>query len=384
MEEIRLDSLPTSNFGPGVELLMNGKKKEAPEEIKLTDLDKLESDLNDLSSTVKLDFKDFPKMEEKDKDKEKDKFEPIEFKNIQVEGVRFEEKKPVLESKSETNKTWDGFKSLNAVDPDKEFKPQMTAEELLRSKFKYLRKLEELEAKGITLTKKYSMESNLSEMQGEYENIISERERLNNVKFQGKMLMACITGIEFLNSKFDPFDIKLDGWAEQVNENIEDYDDIFSELHEKYRSKAKLAPELKLLFQLGGSAIMLHMTNTMFKSAIPGMDDIMRQNPDLMNKFTQAAVNSVGSTHPGFTGFMNTVVKEKEPPVQRAQPKRPEMKGPSDINDILGGLKKVTIDHDEGSTVSLTELNEMKDDLGMPKRAKRRPKSDKNSISLAI
>jgi hypothetical protein len=258
----------------------------------------------------------------------------------------------------------------------------LTPEELLRSKFKYLRKLEELEAKGINLTKKYSMESNLSEMQGEYENIVSERERLNNVKFQGKMLMACITGIEFLNSKFDPFDIKLDGWAEQVNENIEDYDDIFSELHEKYRSKAKLAPELKLLFQLGGSAIMLHMTNTMFKSAIPGMDDIMRQNPDLMNKFTQAAVNSVGSTHPGFSGFMNTVVKEA--PVQRAQPKRPEMKGPSDINDILGGLKKVNMDHDEGSTVSLTELNDMKADLGMPKAAKKRTKSDKNSISLAI
>ena len=40
---------------------------------------------------------------------------------------------------------------------------------------------------------------------------------------------------------------------------------------------------------LGGSAVMLHMTNTMFKSAMPGMDDIMRQNPDLMNQFTQAA-----------------------------------------------------------------------------------------------
>jgi hypothetical protein len=378
MEEIRLDSLPSTNFGPGVELLMNGKKKEAPEEIKLTDLDKLETELNDLSSTVKLDVKDFPKM---DFPKMEEKKEPVEFKNIQVEGVRFEDKKTV-EPKTETNKSWDGFKSLNAVDPDKEFKPQLTPEELLRSKFKYLRKLEELEAKGINLTKKYSMESNLSEMQGEYENIVSERERLNNVKFQGKMLMACITGIEFLNSKFDPFDIKLDGWAEQVNENIEDYDDIFSELHEKYRSKAKLAPELKLLFQLGGSAIMLHMTNTMFKSAIPGMDDIMRQNPDLMNKFTQAAVNSVGSTHPGFSGFMNTVVKEA--PVQRAQPKRPEMKGPSDINDILGGLKKVNMDHDEGSTVSLTELNDMKADLGMPKAAKKRTKSDKNSISLAI
>ena len=36
------------------------------------------------------------------------------------------------------------------------------------------------------------------------------------------MLMACITGIEFLNNKFDPFDIKLDGWSEQIHENIDD------------------------------------------------------------------------------------------------------------------------------------------------------------------
>ena len=26
-------------------------------------------------------------------------------------------------------------------------------------------------------------------------------------------MMAAITGLEFLNSKFDPFDIKLDGWS---------------------------------------------------------------------------------------------------------------------------------------------------------------------------
>ena len=50
-----------------------------------------------------------------------------------------------------------------------------------------------------------------------------EKEKSNAVKFQGKMLMACITGIEFLNNKFDPFDIKLDGWGEQINENIDDY-----------------------------------------------------------------------------------------------------------------------------------------------------------------
>ena len=114
-----------------------------------------------------------------------------------------------------------------------------------------------------------------------------------------------ITGIEFLNGKFDPFDIKLDGWSEQINENIEDFDEIFAELHEKYKSKAKMAPEIKLLFQLASSGIMIHMTNTMLKSSLPGMDDIMRQNPDLMNHFTKAAMSSMEQSSPGLNNFMN-------------------------------------------------------------------------------
>ena len=65
-----------------------------------------------------------------------------------------------------------------------------------------------------------------------------------------------------------------------------------------------MAPELKLMFQLGGGAVMLHMTNSMFKNSMPGMDDIMKQNPDLMRQFTQAAVNQMDDTSPGFGNFM--------------------------------------------------------------------------------
>jgi len=69
-------------------------------------------------------------------------------------------------------------------------------------------------------------------------------------------------------------------------------------------------------------------------------------------------------------------------------PKRPDMKGPSDISDILGGLKSKTIHidkEDQGSTVSLSELQEMKDGLNMPQKSKkRRPRSDKNTMSLNI
>ena len=107
------------------------------------------------------------------------------------------------------------------------------------------------------------------------------------------MLMACVTGIEFLNGRFDPFNVKLDGWSESVNENLNDYDEIFEELNEKYGGDTEMAPELRLLFTLAGSAFMFHLSNTMFKSSIPGMDDVLQQNPELMKQFAEAAVGSM-------------------------------------------------------------------------------------------
>jgi hypothetical protein len=324
----------SANFGGGLELLMNDRFKSGNNDksgstnINLDDITSLEDDLRDMDSSSSRNIKELrsdlfnssSSSSAFSNIKLSDRHDP--FSNsiggdsggsgdagIGASTAMFEEEKP----------TWDGFGKFNNVpmNPDvhMDSQPQLTKEELLREKFKYVKKLEDLEKKGIRLTKKYDMESSLSEMKGEYETHVEERERRNSVKFQGKMLMACITGIEFLNNKFDPFDLKLDGWSEQINENIDDYDEIFGELHEKYKSKAKMAPELKLLFQLGGSAIMLHMTNTMFKSAMPGMDDIMRQNPELMQQFTQAAVssmsqqqnrgNSAGGGGGGSSGFGN-------------------------------------------------------------------------------
>merc|ERR1711871_747545 len=207
--------------------------------------------------------------------------------------------------------TDDGFKTFNEIPVTPSAPPPtptLSPEETLREKLKILRQLEELEKKGIQLTKKYSMESPLAEMKGEYEMIKNEREKKNSIKFQGKMLLAFCSGLEFLNGRFDPFDIKLDGWSEAVNENIDEYDEVFGELHEKYGGKAKMAPEIKLLFMLGGSAAMLHMTNTMFKSSMPGMDDIMRQNPELMQQFQTAAMNSMNQNNPGFGQFMGGVM----------------------------------------------------------------------------
>ena len=159
-----------------------------------------------------------------------------------------------------------------------------------------LNKFDKLRRMGIRIPQEFNFSSDLHSMEHEYNKIKNQRELENSIKFQRKMLMACITGIEFLNNRFDPFDVKLNGWSESVHENINDYSEVFEELHEKYHSKTQIAPELKLLFMLGGSAFMFHLTNSMFKSQLPGLGDIMKQNPDLMRQFASAAMGSMGGS----------------------------------------------------------------------------------------
>ena len=453
---------PSVNFGGGLELLMNDKRKtskksvDSSDDIHLEDLNELEDELNLLTNNTKSVSSSALKQ---NNSIFSDFIPTIDSGNSSSDTRGSDTRGSVSDTRDSVSfdpseKTWDGFSKFNSI-PSEDDLPQkkMTNEEILKEKFSCLRKLEALEKKGVKLTKRYDMESPLMEMQGEYEMIVSERERSSSCKFQGRMLMAAITGLEFLNNKFDPFDVKLDGWAEQVNENINDYDDIFAELHEKYKSKAKMAPELKLLFQLGGSAIMVHMTNTMFKSALPGMDDIMRQNPDLMKQFTQAAVNTMGESNPGFGGFMNSVMDDNKgggngggrqynsnsarppSPLQTQQTKsqkptnrpdismargemsmdgvnvsrqygdpnseykenlsfqqksgqetRPEMKGPTNISNILSGLKKKAEQSTSEDTLGVVkDFQQVKQSRGKQSpytSLKRKQKSDKNTVSL--
>ena len=170
--------------------------------------------------------------------------------------------------------------------------PAPTEAERLREKQDLLFKLNRLRERGMPVSKKYTMSSPLEDIRLEFLSLKAQRDIHNSIKFQRKMMMAVVTGVEFINTKFDPFDIKLDGWSESVHENVNDYDEIFEELHEKHKEKAKMAPETKLFFSLAGSAFMFHLTQSLFKSSTPAMADVMQQNPEMMKQFAQAAVGA--------------------------------------------------------------------------------------------
>ncbi|QOR60318.1 hypothetical protein [Bathycoccus sp. RCC716 virus 1] len=209
---------------------------------------------------------------------------------------------------------------------EEEEKPSPGFKTVDEEKADLVNKLGRLEKKGFTVNKRLNAYSPVDELRNEVKRITYSIDVDKSIKFSRRMLIACTTGLEFMNKKYNPFEIQLDGWSENVMENVEDYDEVFEELYVKYRSKMHVAPEIKLIMMLGGSAMMFHLTNSMFKSVMPNMNDVIKQNPGLVQNMVSAV--------------QNTVPKAKQQE-QSTTPStgRHEMQGPGfDISSLMGNI----------------------------------------------
>lgn len=182
--------------------------------------------------------------------------------------------------------------------------------------------------KGIHVNKRLTMYSELEELRSELKRVRYSIEVDQSIKFSRRMLIACVTGLEFLNKRYDPFDLKLEGWSESMMENVDDYDDVFEELYVKYRTSVKVAPEIRLMMMVGGSGMMFHLTNSMFKSVMPNVNDVMRQNPDLMQNMMNAVQNTM----------QNPAAGRPEPSIDPVTGRK-EMRGPGiDLSSLMGNM----------------------------------------------
>ena len=290
-----------------------------------------ESDASPAATPVKLPKKSFSKMPTIDND---------EFKYF----TNNKKQKPVVQKQESEDEYSDEDESEEEEDSDddvsdSESEPsvkhkKMSSREIEQKKQEYLIKLLALEKKGVNLTKSYSLKSSLEELEFEYNTQQKAMEMEASVHFQQKILMAAVTGIEFLNKKFDPIGAKLDGWSESVMDNINDYEEIFRKLHEKYSQRASMPPELQLLVTLVGSGFMFHLTNSLFKSSLPGLGDVLKTNPDIMSNIMGAmgkAMNNAQGLTPGASSSVSQVPQMPQAPRQEpAQSSNmPDFTGPS-------------------------------------------------------
>jgi len=253
-----------------------------------------------------------------------------------------------------------------------------------------INKLGRLEKKGFAVNKRLNAYSNVEELRSEVKRITYSIDVEQSIRFSRRMLVACVTGLEFLNKRYNPFEIQLEGWSESVMENVDDYDGVFEELYVKYRSKVNVAPEVKLIMMLGGSAMMFHLTNSMFKSVMPNMNDVMKQNPDLVKNMMAAVQNTTRAPDGPAT----------EAPIGGTTGQY-EMRGPGvDISSLMGGImmpppppmnttmgdtRSIDDDDDDLSDiVSISgdstggEVKEVNVDASKPKRTRRKKKTEIN------
>tara|TARA_B100000900_G_C20428503_1_gene653966 strand:+ start:277 stop:891 length:615 start_codon:yes stop_codon:yes gene_type:complete len=92
------------------------------------------------------------------------------------------------------------------------------------------------------------------------------------MKFMRKGLIAFVSGLEFLNSRYDPFGLHLNGFSEHCMTSLGDYDGVFMRLYEKYKDRTQaLAPEVELLMLLLGSMMMFHLTQQFVQQSMPNL-----------------------------------------------------------------------------------------------------------------
>lgn len=246
-------------------------------------------------------------------------------------------------------------------------KPYMSYEDQTEKKQKYLEGLDKFRRRGMKVPA-LDMNSPFEEVESEYNRHKRTVDVEASIQFSRKMLMACVTGLEYLNSRYDPLGLHLDGWSESVIEDIHNYDDVFERLYDKYHTSVQMAPEFELLLMVAGSAFMYHLTNSMFKSAMPGMG-----NPEMMKNVRRGVMGAMrgafngASDGGGVTGMMSGMFGgggggggsaapqpsrnnnggrpggpprgEGPPPAVASRSDRREMRGPSgNMDDLLNNL----------------------------------------------
>jgi len=390
---MKMDEKSTSSsLGPGIELLMNDKKRSSNNimNVDLGELDDLEKELNDLSKKTESNASStFEGTTKTISDFTSNLFNFGGSKKNTVSSTGNngnQETNPHLgQATKETlgsTKTWDGFSKMNEMESGFSANvPKLNEREKRRKQKLMLKKLEEWNEKGLIKNISHlNSESSYEDIEDEYESALEDKRKKDSIKLQGWWFMTFVNSIEYANAAFNPFDINLDGWGEQISEDIDSYEDIFNELHDKYKG-GKMSPELSLLLRIGFSAAVVNFTNKALSSATPGFNDVIRQSPELMKMFTNATVNTMNQSSPGFA-FANNLMNQPNqvnqsfgpppPPVEtKNMPRQPRAgnsmtftEPPSNRPDIqrARGENQPTMFQEKGVDInrSFTSANESK------------------------
>lgn len=189
-----------------------------------------------------------------------------------------------------------------------------------------LYKLKRYQKKGFALSRNFNLDSNLIDLKAEVDSIKREANLGCTVSTMKNGLGVLTYLIEMLNNRFDPLNAKLNGWSNQIKNDLEtgDYDEVFEELYDKYTDRFSMPPEMRLISMLGTSAIQYHIAQVVINHTLnPNKtEQILRENP----KLKEDILNAVNEN-------------KQETKINNKKMKQKQMTDPSDIDNILKELQ---------------------------------------------
>jgi len=237
-------------------------------------------------------------------------------------------------------KTWDGFTKTAELPSGKAMydSKQMSDKEKRIKKRTMMDELERWYEKGyIKDNTHFHRDSPYEEVEEEYDSVLEKIRRKKSINLQKDILYNVMNFIEFSNSWVDPFGLKLEGLADKTTEELDSYEDIFGELYDKWKG-GKVPPELALLCKVGFSIAMLHMSNNVLSSTPIAFQDVVKQSPELQRAWHDSVVKTMSETNDSDgMGFItsilqNQMVDEEKPDKRYSAP--PASLDPRTLNPV--------------------------------------------------
>ena len=148
--------------------------------------------------------------------------------------------------------------------------PVMSKEDEMIEKQSALLELERLKAQGVTLTKAYTMDDDLTLIQWEIRRHLLLIEETNSISFMKDAMRLAFSGIEALNSKAGPV-LELDGWSASASQELatHKFDPALAKLYKKYWRRGSSSPEMELTMGLLGSLGAYHFKKKFMQRSTP-------------------------------------------------------------------------------------------------------------------
>lgn len=175
--------------------------------------------------------------------------------------------------------------------------------------------------------KTFTTADSLAELQSEYDRLYKIKQQKSTREWYRKILFGVTKGIEWANHQWDPVGLKLDGWSTEVASNVDEFDEIFDELAEKYGGSIneKVSPELRLVLLILYSGVSYSISQTLVQdhSNRPEFTEIINKDPVLRERFMRAATEAqMDKAQPQVSQLLGSVKElftDKQPQTTQQQ-----------------------------------------------------------------